>query len=55
MYGFPAFSDDLKREIDAGKIVLGGCIVFDDAPHWRCCKCEREWGTFGNSRELESD
>jgi len=42
MYGLPAPNPDLWRDVDAGKIVLGGCCVTDDDPAWRCVACKTE-------------
>ena len=44
MYGLPdPASDELRRDLDAGAIVLGGCCVSDDDPHWYCNACGHEW------------
>ena len=32
MYGLPDFNEELDRELDERRVVLGGCVVFDDAP-----------------------
>ncbi len=45
LYGLPADSDELKRELDAKRSVLGGCVVTDDDPEWHCNECRREWGS----------
>ncbi len=39
MYGMPAWSPELKEEIQAGKIVLGGCCITMDDPVWQCTNC----------------
>ena len=41
MYGMPAFSEELERELREGKISLGGCCVSDDDPDWECTACGR--------------
>lgn len=41
LYGFPDFSV-LQKDIDAGRITLGGCCVTDDDPKWQCLDCEIE-------------
>jgi predicted RNA-binding Zn-ribbon protein involved in translation (DUF1610 family) len=38
-WGMPNFSDELKRELDQGTVVLGGCIVSDRDPSWTCPDC----------------
>jgi hypothetical protein len=39
MYGMPAFSDELERDIELGKIVLGGCVIGENDPIWQCVDC----------------
>ncbi len=41
MYGMPAFSEELERELREGKTSLGGCCVSDDDPDWECTACGR--------------
>jgi len=36
----PAYSRQLRKDLDAGKIVLGGCCVSLLDPAWRCVDCE---------------
>lgn len=38
-YGYPDFSDEERRLVDEGKIVLGGCVVTGDGPKWQCVDC----------------
>lgn len=40
MYGLPDFSPELRRAVDAGELVLGGCVVSNDDPRWKCTKCK---------------
>lgn len=46
-YGFPDFTPKLQREIDEERVVLGGCVVFEDAPRWQCMACGERWGRLG--------
>jgi len=39
LYGLPAFSERLKADLDAGRIVLGGCCIAADDPAWQCVEC----------------
>jgi len=39
MYGYPAYSDELQAQLDAGTVVLGGCVITGDDPAWRCTQC----------------
>jgi hypothetical protein len=44
LYGLPAYDEQMERDLDASKIVLGGCCVSDDSPEWHCNECEHKWG-----------
>ena len=44
LYGMPAFSDKLERDLEVGRIDLGGCCVTDNDPEWQCVECEHAWG-----------
>ncbi len=39
MYGLPNFTEELERDVREGKIVLGGCVVTDHDPQWKCTSC----------------
>ena len=43
LYGMPAFSDELERDIKSGKIVLGGCVITDEDPIWQCVDCGKSY------------
>ncbi|WP_018350311.1 hypothetical protein [Longispora albida] len=34
MYGMPSY--EAFQRAEAGELALGGCVVFEDAPRWRC-------------------
>jgi len=36
LYGMLSDSPRLHRDLDAGKIVLGGSVVTDNPPAWQC-------------------
>ena len=40
-YGLP--SKELRREVEEGKVHLGGCLVTGDDPKWYCPICKHEW------------
>jgi ribosomal protein L37AE/L43A len=40
LYGLPAFSKRLEADMNAARVVLGGCCVTDDDPSWQCADCE---------------
>ena len=31
----PAFTPQLEKDLEAGKVVLGGCVLSDDDPAWQ--------------------
>lgn len=37
LYGMPSYEAFLEAE--AGKIILGGCVVSDNDPKWGCINC----------------
>ena len=45
LYGYPAFSPQLERKLDEGRIRLGGCIVTDFDPDRHCNECGRDFST----------
>lgn len=42
----PAFSAELEKDLNNGKIVLGGCCIENNSPTWKCADCEREFWKF---------
>jgi hypothetical protein len=44
MYGYPADMDAAMKAVDAGEVSLGGCVIEEDAPAWRCRSCHNGWG-----------
>lgn len=50
MYGLPVFSDELLKEVDSGKIILGGCCIMDDAPKYHCNACNEDFGYIREKR-----
>jgi hypothetical protein len=43
MYGMPAYSEGLMKEIDEGKIILGGCCISDNDPSFACMECKTDF------------
>jgi hypothetical protein len=39
VYGFSAPDSESMRAAEAGEVFLGGCVVPDDQPYWRCRNC----------------
>jgi rubredoxin len=38
-YGLPAISEKLFQDVAEGKLILGGCVIHDGLPDWRCSEC----------------
>jgi hypothetical protein len=45
LYGFP--TPEAEGAAARGEIELGGCVVSDEAPIWRCARCGAEGGRRG--------
>jgi hypothetical protein len=43
LYGLPAFSKKLEKELNSGKLTLGGCCISDESPRFHCNSCVKEW------------
>ena len=43
LWGLPNFIE-IKDDLEAGKIFLGGCCVTDESSKWHCNDCKHEWG-----------
>jgi hypothetical protein len=41
VYGYPGA--EAAEAADQGKILLGGCVISDDDPHWQCAVCRHRW------------
>ncbi len=48
LWGLPARSEKLQRDIDEGRIVCGGCCVTGADPDWHCNDCGHDWRTSPN-------
>ena len=40
-YGYPG--PEAVEAADQGMIILGGCVISDDDPHWQCPACGDRW------------
>jgi hypothetical protein len=38
-YGLPKLSEKLIEDIEAQKVILGGCVIDDDSAAWQCADC----------------
>jgi hypothetical protein len=43
-YGLPLSFESLQPELDAGRIILGGCDCSESDPQWQCQACGHGWG-----------
>lgn len=43
LYGMPAFSEELQRDLENKRIVLGGCMIMGDDPEHYCWGCGKEF------------
>tara|TARA_Y100001936_G_C16088465_1_gene683888 strand:+ start:4934 stop:5119 length:186 start_codon:yes stop_codon:yes gene_type:complete len=41
IYGYP--NADLKKKLDRGEAVSGGCEIWGGEPNWRCKDCNNEF------------
>lgn len=42
--GLPAYSREMQRELDAGELTLGGCLISEGSPLCACNACGRRFG-----------
>jgi hypothetical protein len=43
MYGMPAMSEELEKQLDEGVVVLAGCCIEGEKPRYRCRWCKTEF------------
>jgi len=36
LYGEPSYNATLEIDLEAGRIVLGGCVLTNNDPTWQC-------------------
>jgi len=44
LFGMPSMNALFKRDLEAGRIVLGGCVRTDNHPRWQCADCGTQMG-----------
>ena len=44
LYGLPVFDEQLEKDLEVKKIILGGCVVTDLDPMFRCHDCQLDFG-----------
>lgn len=52
LYGRIHETEQLRKDLATGKVVLGGCMVYDGMPEWRCLTCGKEWRPITKNAEL---
>lgn len=55
LYGMPAYTDKLDRDLKAGGVHLGGCIISLDDPNRHCNDCEIDFDTKAPNVYLDID
>ena len=45
LYGMPAYSEEMERKLNEGKLYLGGCCVTEHDPARHCNECYRNFAT----------
>ena len=43
LMGMPAFDKKLEKDLEDGKVILGGCLVDDSEPDYYCNDCKHQW------------
>lgn len=43
LWGLQLLDDQLERDIEEGRVILGGCIVCGDDPKFHCNDCKYDW------------
>ena len=52
-YGEPAYSEGLEADLEAHRVVLGGCVVWDDQHDRSCRACGLEFRAEGVAPVLD--
>ena len=43
LWGLRMLSDQLLRDIEEGRVILGGCIIYGEDPKFHCNDCKHDW------------
>lgn len=49
VYGLVEIDPEFEKELDSGKVTLGGCCVTGNDPSWKCNSCLHRWGRANHS------
>jgi len=55
MYGMPYYTNKLERDLETGKVHLGGCVITNLDPDRHCNKCELDFDTKAPNIYLDID
>lgn len=44
LYGLPCFNKALEKDLEAKRIILGGCMIDGSEPIYHCNDCEKDFG-----------
>jgi len=44
MYGRVTFNDELRKDLEAKRVKLGGCIITTYSREWYCNDCSENFG-----------
>lgn len=39
LWGMPGMGEKMRADVEAGRVVIGGCLIGPDDPDWQCAKC----------------
>ncbi len=42
LYGMPIPTEQYYRDVESGKLIVGGCSLTDDDPKWECRNCGQQ-------------
>ena len=44
LWGMPAFTKQLEEDLEAGRVILGGCMITESDPKFHCNNCKKDFG-----------
>ncbi len=44
LYGMPVMSEELQKDLEDNKVILGGCCISDEEPVYHCNECDKDFG-----------
>ncbi len=44
LYGMPAMSEELEKNLEKNKVILAGCCVSNVDPEYHCNECGKDFG-----------